>query len=317
LNQRDFDAAQHLLQESIEQDSSRADLYLKLADVQAIMGSDDESALNYERALELEPACLEATVKLATCRMKSGLYAAACKHFTTAMEINDDIIDAYSGLATAQKLSGHQRQALDTLSLASAISPNSSLLFTQAAALQMHVMMTGNTDADTLAQTPIPDHSALLNAVCNELVIQMNRQPNSADGHYRVGICLMRAGEIAGAIGQFEEALKINPLFSRARTKLAVCLFDVDRKDEALETITAEISPAKDDLDLYYKTAVLFTNKSLFTRAQQNLQNFLSQNYARAESAQNISNVLQNLGLIDRASALLECLAHSVADNPE
>lgn len=317
ISQGEFDAAERVLQDNIEQDSSRADMYMKLADVQTLMGNIEDATQNYERALELEPTCLEATVKLATCKMKAGLYSAACRLFTTAMEINDDIIDAYAGLATAQKLSGNEKRALETLSLASAIMPNSSLLFTQAAALQMHIISTGMADPDARSEVQIPDQSALLNAVYNELVLQAKSQPNSADAHYRLAVCLMRAGDHAGAAAQFEEALKINPQFSRARTKLAICNYDSNQQTKSLDTLTAEIIPAKQDLELYYKTAILFTNKSLFARAHENLQNFLSQNYARAESAQNISNVLQNLGLIDRASTLLECLAQTACKNSE
>ena len=56
-----------------------------------------------------------------------------------AAEINDEIVDAYIGLAIAQKMADNVSDALVTLSLAAAIQPNSSLLLAETATLQFKV----------------------------------------------------------------------------------------------------------------------------------------------------------------------------------
>ncbi len=68
--------------------------------------------------------------------MRMGKPASAAIQFTQAALINDRLVDAYIGLATAQKLSNSTSEAMTSLSLAATIDTNGPMLFAQAACLQ-------------------------------------------------------------------------------------------------------------------------------------------------------------------------------------
>jgi hypothetical protein len=103
--------------------------------------------------------------------------------------------------------------------------------------------------------------------------------------------------------------LEINPDYNRARSKLAICLFEIDRKSEALEHLPGPDRLDKDTLDLHYKTALLYCDKVKFASSLMNLERHLENNFARPDAAVNISIVLQNLGLLDRVTTMWDNLS--------
>ena len=84
----------------------RADLIAKQADVLAMMGGISDAIALYQQALRICPDFLEATIKLGTCFLKMHADQLAAQQFNRAIEINDKIVDAYTGLAAAQRLAG-------------------------------------------------------------------------------------------------------------------------------------------------------------------------------------------------------------------
>src|SRR4030042_2490049 len=109
---------------------------MKHADVLRMIGATSDAVSQYEQALRVCPDFLEATINLGTQYLQMEQEHLAAQQFNRAVEINDNIVEAYIGLAIAQKSSGNTSDALGTLSLAAAIQPNSSLLFTETATLR-------------------------------------------------------------------------------------------------------------------------------------------------------------------------------------
>jgi tetratricopeptide (TPR) repeat protein len=130
-----FDEALDQLSLMLVDQPDRADLIAKQADVLTMMGETTDAIARYQQALRLCPNFLEATIKLGTAYLRMEAEQLGAQQFNIAMEINDTIVEAYIGLAAAQKLAGHPDQALNTLSLASAIQPNSAFLFSETAKL--------------------------------------------------------------------------------------------------------------------------------------------------------------------------------------
>jgi tetratricopeptide (TPR) repeat protein len=118
----------------------------------------------------------------------------------------------------------------------------------------------------------------------------------------------MSAGAISEAINAFQAALEINPTYSRARSKLAVCLFEEGHKQQALEQLVGPDCSDKGTFELHYKTALLYCDKLKFASSLLNLDHLMETNFACTDSAVNISIVLQNLGLLDRATAMWDNL---------
>jgi len=296
------------LDELLQDEPERADLGLKRADVLIALGTEHEAILQYQDVLRARPDFLEATIKLGTQYLERGQERLGAEQLNRAVEINDQIVDAYIGLATAQKLAGLAADAVTTLSLAAAIQPNSSLLFVETATLQFRAAIAEAMTGDARLEDP----RELITAVVRAYQAQIGERPLNPDLHYRFGLLMMGIGSGAQAIEAFRGAIDINPTFGRARSKLAVCLFEAGLEDAAMEQLSAPTCIDKQTLELHYRTALLYCDKMKFASSLTNLECQMERNFANSsDAAVNVSLVLQNLGLQDRAEVMWENLAET------
>lgn len=307
-----FQAALEQLESLSDQQFDRPELTLRQADVLSMMGATAEAISQYQHALRICPDFLEATVKLGTQYLRMEAEHLAAQQFNTAFEINDKIVDAYIGVATAHKLSGCFSEALSTLSLAAAVQPNSSVLFAETSKLLFKSVF-----PDILSCSDFDGSNDLLKAVIESHHQQVSRQPNNADLYYRLGILMMSVGLLSDAINYFKMTLKINPTFDRARNKLSVCFFESGDKDSAVNLLTSPEYLINDTLSLHYKTALLYCNKIKFASSVMNLDRYMEDNFASSDATVNISIVLQNLGLLDRVAAMWENLLETARSQSE
>ncbi|UCE99167.1 MAG: tetratricopeptide repeat protein [Planctomycetota bacterium] len=296
------------IEDMLEIQPDRADLLLKRADILAMLGATDEAVSQYEEAVRIRPAFLEATIKLGTQYLQINAEQLAAQQFNRAVEINDQIVDAYIGLAIAQKLAGDALGSLTTLSLAAAIQPNSSVLFAETASLQFKINL-----GSTLFSHKEDDSTKLIEAVIAAHQRQINERPQNPDLWYRLGVLMMNIGRMNEAMRAFQSALEINPTYTRARSKLAVCLFETEQKAAALEQLTVPEGLDKDTLELHYKVALLYCDRIRFASSLIDLDRLLEDNFASTDAPINISVVLQNLGLLDRAAAMWDNLSDTTA----
>ena len=304
-----FQEALERLEDLLQRQPNRADLLMKYADVHRVLGACDDAVSQYEEALRICPDFLEATIKLGTQYLQLHQERLAAQQFNKAVEINDKIVDAYIGLATSQKLAGNLSDAVGTLSLAAAIQPNSSLLFAETAALRFQDGLRENLPFDNQYDNVQDDPINLTRAVIDAHRQQITHRPQNPDLHYRLGVLMMSIGRLSESIQSFQTVLEINPDYNRARSKLAICLFEIDQKAEALEHLPGPDRLDKDTLELHYKTALLYCDKVKFASSLMNLERHLENNFARPDAAVNISIVLQNLGLLDRVTTMWDNLS--------
>jgi tetratricopeptide (TPR) repeat protein len=309
-----YDRALESVQWLVDKLGEMPDLHVRAADILSRAGRTSEAIIHYETALRLQPNYLEATIKLGTHYMRCRRFALAAEQFNRAVEINDEIVDAYIGLAIAQHYGGHSEDTARTLSLASAIQQNSTLLFCETATLHLQAARNDQTQSD---EDPV-DRDGLLQDVIKAHRIRMASTPHSADIHYKFGILMMVVNRLPEAIQSFENGLLINPTHHRARSKLALCLYETDQVIRAIQILTdtghLEISMLK----LHYQTAILYCDKPRFARALNGLDSRIKDNFMHSDTVTNIKVVLENLGLIDRAIAtwerLNETVFHAVGD---
>ncbi len=291
------------IQWRLEQQGDNSNLNVKLADILSMLGEDYQAISHYERAFEAQPQCLEAAIKLGIHHLRLGQFADAAEYFTKANEINDQIVEAYIGLAIAQNLAGKIDDSYGTLSLASTIQQNSTLLFGQAATIQFKAVFENlchneNTNAFYGIETVIKAHA-----------IQISHHPYNADINYRYGLLLMGTGDLLQAESAFKKVLEINPTYHRARYMLSLCICETEGPCSAFSVFSEENHlPPKNILQLHYKTAILYSDKTKFTRALQNLQRSFDLNFTDYDAYRNIASVLQNLGLMDRSLATVQYL---------
>lgn len=68
--------------------------------------------------------------------------------------------------------------------------------------------------------------------------------PNNELGHFSLGRALLDAGEFAQATQSFDRALAINPNLSKAYQLAATALLKLDRREQAVERLTAGVKVA-------------------------------------------------------------------------
>ncbi len=292
------------IEDLLSEHSERPDLITKHADILNMLGATNEAVLQYEEAIRICPDFLEATIKLGTQYLQINAEQHAARQFNRAVEINDRIVDAYIGLATAYKVAGDSADALSTLSLAAAIQPNSSFLFAETATLQFKARF-----GQTFPYPNGHDSANLIEAVICAHRKEIDIRPQNPDLYYRFGILMMSVARLGDAICAFQKALEINPTYHRARSKLAVCLFEIHQRELALKQLTAPDYLDKDSLQLHYKVAMLYCDRLKFASSLMNLDRLLENNFTHADPTVNISVVLQNLGLLDRVTATWDNLA--------
>ncbi|MGA1979446.1 MAG: tetratricopeptide repeat protein [Sedimentisphaerales bacterium] len=304
------------LEDLLEIQSDRADFIVKYADVLSKLGATTEAVAQYEDAIRICPGFLEAAIKLGTQYLQIGDERLAAQQFNRAVEINDQIVDVYIGLAIAQKLAGNVSGALVTLSLAAAIDANSSLLLAETATLQFKtdfVINPASHNEDDSISLIENDSINLIEDVIGIHQRQIANRPQNPDLHYRLGVLMMSVGRIDEAVKLLLTALEINPTYARARSKLAVCLFETNQKQAALEQLIGPDCLNKDTLELHYKVALLYCDRLKFASSLINLNHLLNNNFTCADATVNISVVLQNLGLLDRATAMWDNLSDTAA----
>ncbi|MBN1392566.1 MAG: tetratricopeptide repeat protein [Sedimentisphaerales bacterium] len=309
------EAAQKL-EELLAEHSDKADLIVKYADVLSMLGAKTEAISHYEEAIRICPGFLDATIKLGTHYLQIGDERLAAQQFNRAVEINDQIVDSYIGLAIAQKLAGNVSAALVTLSLASAIDANSSLLLAETATLQLKTDFLVDTAPDNANDSIGLLENDSINLIEDVIKIhqrQIVRRPQNLDLNYRLAVLMMSVGKLNDAVKLLQTSLEINPTYARARSKLTVCLFETNQKQAALEQLIGPDCINKDTLELHYKVALLYCDKLKFASSLINLNRLLENNFTSADATVNISVVLQNLGLLDRATAMWDNLSDTAA----
>jgi tetratricopeptide (TPR) repeat protein len=292
------------IEDLLQSQPESLELLLKYGDILSMLGATGQAVSQYEQALSICPDFLEASIKLGSQFAHIGSVQRAAQQFNKAFEVNDKIVDAYIGLAIAQKLAQCVPDALLTLSLASAIQPNSALLFAETAILQLRSCFD-----DDSSHYDMQDRAELLKAVIAAHQRQIAQHPQNPDLYYRLGILMMSIAMFREAIELFRTALEINPTYHRAKSKLSVCLFETGQKYLALEQLTASELLDKKTLELHYKIALLYCDKVKFASSVMNLDRFLERNFTVSQPAANISIVLQNLGLLDRVNLMWDNLS--------
>jgi tetratricopeptide (TPR) repeat protein len=295
--------ALELVNDLLNEQSDRADLMVKRGDILAMLGDTSEALLDYEQAGKLCPDFLEAAIKLGTLYLQNNKHEAAAKQFQEAIEINDKIVDAYIGLATAYKASNNKTQALSTLSLAAAIQPNSSLLFSESANLEFQI--SGCIGDGSMSQQ---DSGQITEAILKAHRQEAEAGINDPDLFYRYGMLLMSVNRITDAAEAFNIAININPTYYRAKCKLSICLLEMGQDEVALQHLDLPEKLSTDTLELHYKVAVLYCDRFKFASSLLNFEENMQSSFAVMDATVNLSVVLQNLGLVDRAITMSDNL---------
>ena len=305
-----YDEAIATLRELIAKRPECADQYLRLGDLYTKTGDENEALTAYRHALALHPDYLEATIKVGTTNLRRGGYTEAAQAFSHAIEINDRIVTAYVGMSVAQRAMGKSDDARASLEMAADIEPNSTLLFSEMARLQLKASAAEQAQRylspQGIAATPNGprDHevAAILEQQTARLRDAVAERPNHADLHYRLGLLLRHSGDLEGAIDAFLQAVTINPQYLKAIIKLALALREAGRPEAAVEVAQRALDIDPQSVDLHYQLGLMFADKNQFALALDRFDHAVQEAPKNLDYIANLALALQNMGLLDRAA---------------
>jgi tetratricopeptide (TPR) repeat protein len=317
VNGEMFEQAMEKIRWTIDQVGPMPDLIIRMADIYTKFDKEAEAIACLEHVIRAQPSSLEATIKLGTLYLRKKRFSLAAEQFNKAADINDEIVDAYLGLASAQHLSGDESEAIQTLSLSSSIQQNSTLLYSEAATLQFQSIIDEKTPLDQTSDKKI----VLIDDVIKAYQNQLKHCSGRPDVHYKYGILMMVENNLKMAISSFQNAIALNPIHYRARNKMALCHFDNGQVDLAIELLQKDIIENSATFEMYYKTSILYCDKTAFANAMKKLQLIkATEEFGSSDIQANLEIILENLGLVDRAFTnwqRLEETSESLTENSQ
>ena len=294
-----YEQALETIKFTIEQMGPSQDLLIRMGDLYSQWERLDEAIVCYEHAIQVQPDSLEATIKLGTHYLRYQRFSLAAEQFNRASEINDQILDAYMGLALAQKLSDEQEQAMQTLSLASSIHKNSVLLYSEAATLQFQSVL----DEKNNTNTPSDKKPVSIDDVIRAYQQQIEMHKKSSDTHYKYGILMMGENNLPVAISALQNAISLNPSNYRALYKLIISIYDNCQKQKAIELLSEPDLTGASMFEQYYQMTMLYADKNEFANALKRLNVInATGSYKSVEVRADIEDMLETLGVIDRSA---------------
>ncbi len=311
INENEFHDALDYIDTQLSIFPGRADLLAKKADVLSMLSETDEAISMYSQALNMCPDFLDVAVKLGTLYMKNGNLMPAADLFMKAMEINDQITDAYLGLASSHLQSRDTNGALAALCSASMILPNSVLLFSETARLVLNALYGSTSMGDLMEEM---DETILDEQSATEAhQAQITMQPGNPAPYYRLGLLRMRTEGPHAAQQEFRKALDISPTFSRANTKLLLCMYGLGDNRAALEQLNLARKINSEHMNLYYQTALLYSDRVKFASSLLNMSKRMSDHFVEVDYSSQIAIILESVGITNRSDILWEGLQETLA----
>ncbi len=311
-----YEDAVELLWRIIQQHPESADQHVRLGDMYTKLGRDGDAHKAYETAVALSPDSLEATIKAGRVQLRLGAFGGAAQAFTRAIEINDQIVSAYVGLGVAREAAGDAAQAQSNLEMAAEVEPNSAVLFSELARLQLHVTAAQQAQRylspKTIAATPEGPQGAKVATMIEQQIANLRAaltaHPNHADWHYQLGLLLRETGDLGGAIDSFRRAVTVNPSYVKALTRLGLALREAGQLDDAITTLEQAIRIDNETIDLHYQLGLMFADQEHFMVALDRFERAAAEEPTNPDYVANIALTLQNAGLIDPAEARWDSL---------
>ncbi len=311
-----YQQAIDLLHDALEKQGEFPDIYLQLAELYAKIGEDELAQQYFEKTLELHPGYLEAMIKFGTYHIQRGRYSQAAECFSQAIEINDRLLNAYVGLAVAQYHLGQNTRASQTVDLASAIEPNSSMLFAEVARLELKASaaheareyLTQNADNREIA-------NQLLEIQTQRFTQAIEEHPERADWNYRLGLLLKAQGRLTQAAEYFKRAVEINPDYVKALVKLALVLKELGETEQAKQYLERAMILEPSYSDVHYQLGLIYAKQSEYQLAIEHFQKSLESNGRNINALSAMAQALENIGLRSQASLAWQSIIELAPDS--
>jgi len=198
---------------------------------------------------------------------------------------------------------------MNSFDLAASIEPNTSLLMTEMARLQLKAAVADEFIKSFQAGEPGPqvdaslDNDDLLHMQIERHAAEVRRKPRHADVRYRYGVLLRAEDRTGEAMEQFKIATEINPTYVQALVKLGICRQELGQTDQAIEAFKRVLDIKGEYVDMHYRLGLLYTDRRQFDLAVKEMEAASAGSPDNTQVRAALALSLQNMGLMDRAAA--------------
>lgn len=293
-----FEEALEYVKNTIDQMGISQDLLVQMGDIYSRWEKESQSIACYENAILMQPNSLEARIKLGTHYLRNQRFSLAAEEFNKASDINDEIVDAYMGLAIAQNKLGLHDESLDTLAMASSIEKNSILLQTEATTLLLQSILNDNYNPQSGAEKDVVTIEHVIKAYQRRI----KNLDAHAEAHAQYGVLMVNEGNHMAAICAFENSLSRNPLNYRVKYKSVLSYFDNKQINKASDILMNMDHREASKFEKYYQITMLYADKEKFaTSIKKAHSKIISELHESKNIQEDIQQILILLGVIERS----------------
>ena len=134
----------------------------------------------------------------------------------------------------------------------------------------------------------------------------LQNDPEDFEAHYNLGALLQLKGDLAGAVEQFTEAVRIHPDDPVANNALGAMLMASHRLDEAIPHLTAALTSRADYFDAHYNLGNALAAQGDFQGALTQFRAAVHLNPQDANAEANLGSALAETGNMKEARAHFE-----------
>ena len=251
------EAAAAPLRHALELDAKYLPAHIKLAQVLLSLQDYEASEQEYRAALSQEPTSALAHYGLGRVIAAGDGAAAAIKHFRRACELSPTFGAAHYALSQAYRAAGDNEKA------------------------DAHLAMF---EQNRSGDEPLEDR--LLYEISS-----LERSP--ANNHYQEGLTLADAGNVEGAIQEFEKALRADPDLIQAQVNLVSLYGSLGRVEDVERHYEAAAGKYPRQADLHYNYGVFQADQTRYVEAEKAFRQAVNADPAFAEAHGNLGQALE------------------------
>jgi len=122
---------------------------------------------------------------------------------------------------------------------------------------------------------------------------------------------LRQNGDLDAAIEVFTKAVSINPHYLKALIKLGIALREKGDTRQAADVFKRALAVDPSAVDLHYQLGLIFADRAQFADALERFEYATKHSPHHVEYIANLALSLQDMGLLDRATAAWQTLAEA------
>ena len=260
------DDAVVVLRRGIAVNSENAELHFQLRVLLAAEDDHEEAELRFTQAINLDRNHTEAHVTLGMCCGVRGAPDEALEHLRQAQSRRPR--DARIGMLLAHAAKAARQQG-HTVGFCASMPDDEPEQDALGMAELSQVIEEDADFVDAFLSIRLDDvQEGLFGVLLATIRVSLERQPEHADFHFHYGWVPDRLGRRTDAIDANEEAVRLNPRFTRALIELAKLYQATDRRIDAATRLEQAVAAGAEYADVYFMLGNLYRDRGDFDQAR-------------------------------------------------